>query len=156
MKSKRWKQIGLIALSAFIGLVLWQALSRPSLVLRSTDGRELMRLALGETDFFEVSFRHSVNRGLVRERYQIDPKDRSITLVTGWFENYGAGMMDTISEDMEIREEDGFLRIDFSYPPMREVVYRSAGIANHALAIGTERIALFERWPYQAIHISVE
>lgn len=146
----------LIALFALLGLLLlfWQ--SSYQISLKDQEGKLLQVIPLQEKDYFEIEFRHSVNRGLVQERYEIDRAACSIYLSTGWFENYGAGMMDTLGEGMVMTEDGDSLKIDFPKQEMTSVTYRSAGIANHTMTYGDTTIHFFENWPYQSITISIE
>ena len=146
----------LIALSVLIGVFFLNFNDTPQIILKDAKGKTLAEIPLGEADYFEVEFRHSVNKGLVRERYHIDSADNTISLETGWFESYGAGMMDTISEDMVMTEEDDMLRIDFPEQKLPYITYRSAGIANHKMTYQDNEIYFFEKWPYQSIQISID
>lgn len=159
MKISKKSQVGLIALSVLIGLsafVFVNFSKEDCIVLKDDKDKVLMKIPLDETDFFEVEFRHSVNKGLVRERYRINQEEQAISLSTGWFENYGAGMMDTIGDDMVMTEDGDMLKIEFPEQSLPYVIYRSAGIADHKLNYHGREIRFFEKWPYQSIKISVE
>ena len=91
-----------VFLSVVILLVLLPLLP-PSLVV-SSRGKVRYEKVITSTEC-EVGFRHSVNKGLIREVYRLDPENRLITLEEGYFQSYGAGMIDTIYEtaDMNFR-----------------------------------------------------
>lgn len=150
-KIKRW---GLFALSVFLLGILALLPFRNAIILTGDSGI-LTKIPLKADDFFEVEFRHSVNKGLVIERFEVDLGDQSLSLVTGWFESYGAGMMDSITAEMKISQDRDMMRIDF--PPVHQelVVYRSAGIAGHRLIYEGKAFPFHERWGEQAIRISV-
>ncbi len=126
------------------------------LCIRNTDGKILASLDIQKNDHFEITFRHSVNKGLVKERFSIC-EGESIALTTAWFENYGAGMLDTIPEGAKISEEGSFLRIDFVPNKQASVSYAAAGIAGHELTIisSDQKIKLFDINPYGTCNISV-
>lgn len=126
------------------------------ILLRDDDGVVEKRISLGEEDYFDVVFRHSVNRGLIIERYTFDREGQKISLTSAWFENYGAGMMDAIEEGMSMVEDGNMLRIDFPDWPLSSITYRSGGIANHKFIYEDQTIDFFEEWPYKAVTIGLE
>lgn len=115
-----------------------------------------MRIPVRDAEVFDISFRHSVNKGMVIERYRIDRDTDSFYLETGWFESYGAGMMDQLSEGVVMTEEGNFLRLDFPRKDITEVSYAAAGIADHHLKIGEREISLFKQNPYKTDIIFLE
>lgn len=129
---------------------------RLDLVIKNRQGVELRRIPVRDAEVFDISFRHSVNKGMVIERYRIDRDTDSFYLETGWFESYGAGMMDQLSEGVVMTEEGDFLRLDFPRKDMREVSYAAAGIADHHLKIGMQEISLFKQNPYKTDIIFLE
>ncbi len=148
---------GLLALSALLAVSLLAIFFVPTTdaIVLTGDQSVLTKIPIKNEIFFEVEFRHSVNRGLVIERYEVDTADSSLALITGWFESYGAGMMDTVGEGMKMSEDRGMLRIDFSPQKTSQVVYRSAGIAGHRILYGDKVFLVHERWGEQSIQISV-
>lgn len=155
MKSNN--RMGLIALSVLLVLIL--VLMVPfsqRLNLKTRDGEFIKSYSLKNGNYFEVHFRHSVNKGLIIERYQLDKKSGLIYLKNGWFENYGAGMMDTIDEDMKIFDDGNMMRIDFPENKIESVNFASAGIADHTFIYGKNRISLYEEYPYKTINFGIE
>ena len=151
-KIRRW---GLPALSVFFFILLAGLVPIKNGIVLQGDRGILTKIPIESGDYFEMQFRHSVNRGLVIERYEVDGESRSLSLVTGWFESYGAGMTDTIDDGMKISEDRGMLRIDFPSQEMKQVVYRPAGIAGHRLMVGEKNFLIYEHWGGQAVRISV-
>lgn len=150
-------QMGLRALSVL--LIIMMLLFIPAtkrLNLRTSQGSLIGSFSLGNGEYFDIVFRHSVNKGLIRERYYMDMKTQKINLTSGWFENYGAGMMDTIDENMKMTEDGDMLRIDFAQNWMQSVNYASAGIANHVFIYGDNRVKLYDLQPYKTINIRIE
>ena len=150
-------QIGLIALSVLI--IIFLSFNFPfitRLVLESKDGKCIKSYSLNKGEYFEINFNHSVNKGYITERYQLDKNDDSIYLKYGWFENYGAGMMDTIDDTMEMIEDENRLRIEFPERRLRNVKFSSAGIANHILVYGDEKFDFFKQYPYKTITIGLK
>lgn len=145
-----------MALSALLAIyMIFQ--SGESYVIRLKDQEQtVMDIPLGDEDYFDIAFKHSVNKGLVIERYQIDKEHMTIYLRSGWFENYGAGMMDTVEDGMAMTEEGDMLKIDFPRSDMESVTYRSGGIAGHKFTYGSQEIDLFDHWPYKSVTISLE
>lgn len=155
MKSKL--QIGLIALSVLI--IIYMFMFNPfieRLVLSERDGEILESYSLKKSDYFDITFRHSVNKGLITERYEMDKEEGTIFLTYGWFENYGAGMMDTIDENMKMMTDGNRLRIEFPKNKVNSVKFASAGIANHIFIYGDEEFNLFENYPYKTIDIGIK
>jgi len=151
------KQMGLRALSVLllILLLLFVPFSE-RLNLKTRDGKIIRSYSLKNGDYFDVQFRHSVNKGMVIEQYELDKANKLIYLKSGWFESYGVGMMDTLDETMKLVEDGNLLRIDFSQDGMKSVNYASAGIANHMFTYGENKISLYEECPYKTINISIE
>lgn len=151
------KQIGLSALSVLLIIVLIITIPFSTrLNLKSRDAELIKSYSLRNGKYFQIQFRHSVNRGIVVEEYQIHKKDKLINLERGWFENYGAGMMDTLGEGMTMTEDSNMLRIDFPENMVESVNFAAAGIANHIFTYGDKQIALYEEYPYKTINIRVE
>lgn len=123
--------------------------SRLDLVIKNRKNMVLERIPVKGAEYFDISFRHSVNKGEIIERYRIDNRTRTFYLETGWFESYGAGMMDSLAEGVEMSEEGRYLRLDFPRKDLQEVSYAAAGIADHLLEIGENKLYLFEKNPYK-------
>lgn len=148
-----------IAGGLLITLLLIFAATYPlltKLCISNAEGRALLVLDIDKSDRFDISFRHSVNKGIVKEEFHIC-EDGSFALETAWFESYGAGMLDTIPEGAAISEEGDFMRIDFAPNPLREVAYGAAGIAGHELVVHStgQKVRLFDLNPYKTCRISV-
>lgn len=155
MKNKL--QIGLIALSVLI--ISYVFVATPfieRLVLSGRDGEILKSYSIEKADYFDITFRHSVNKGLITERYELNKNDGTIFLTYGWFENYGAGMMDTIDENMKMTPDGDMLKIEFPKKEVSSVKFASAGIANHIFIYGDEKFNLFENYPYKTIDIGIK
>lgn len=155
MKNKL--QIGLIALSVLI--ISYVFVATPfieRLVLSGRDGEILKSYSIKTADYFDITFRHSVNKGLITERYELNKNDNTIFLTYGWFENYGAGMMDTIDENMKMTPDGDMLKIEFPKKEVQSVKFASAGIANHIFIYGDEKFNLFENYPYKTIDIGIK
>ena len=150
-------QMGLIALSVLLALtvsVFAPAFQR--LNLRTSDGELVSSFSPDNGAYFDIQFRHSVNKGLITERYILNKETGKICLTSGWFENYGAGMMDTIDEGMKMTEDGDRLRIDFPQNWIDSVNFASAGIANHIFIYGDYELRLYELRPYKTINIRIE
>ena len=156
MKIKKSSQAGILALLGLLATFLILQGRESYVISLMAQGQTTISIPLGLEDHFDISFRHSVNKGLVTERYQIDKEAKTIYLKTGWFENYGAGMIDTVEEGMVMTEEGDRLRIDFPRQDTKSVTYRSGGIAGHRLIYENQEIDLFEHWPYESVTISIE
>lgn len=142
--------------SALFVLLLITLPVKDSICLRDENAKILLQVPVKNRETFDIQFRHSVNKGMIVERYEVDTKEGKIALVTGFFESYGAGMLDTVPENVKFKEENGMMRLDFEPVFQDDVIYRSAGIANHEFICGEKRYRLFDISPYKAINISVE
>lgn len=150
-------QMGLIALSVLLAVtvsIFVPAFQR--LNLRTSDGELVSSFSPENGNYFDIQFRHSVNKGLITERYILNKETGKICLTSGWFENYGAGMMDTIDEGMKMTEDGDRLRIDFPQNWIDSVNFASAGIANHIFIYGDYELRLYELRPYKTINIRIE
>lgn len=146
---------GTLLLLFTIALILFVP-SKLSLVVQDKSGRDVSILPVENTSYFEVSFRHSVNKGIIIERYEINLENKTFYLKTGWFQSYGAGMMDSVAEGVQMTEEGDFLRLDFPKNELHQVSYAAAGIANHKLSIGNNEVFLFQKNPYKTSIISLK
>ncbi len=105
----------------------------------------------------EVGFRHSVNKGLIREVYRLDPKNRLITLEKGYFQSYGAGMIDTVYDtaDMNFRQEGDFYILDFKPEWKASIGYIGGNIAGHTFKYGDDILEIGKLHPKQPFSISI-
>ena len=150
-------QMGLKALSVLLAVTVSMFVPAfQRLNLRTADGGIVSSFSTENGDYFDIQFRHSVNKGLITERYFLDKATGRICLTSGWFENYGAGMMDTIDEGMNMTEDGDRLRIDFPQRWIDSVNFASAGIANHIFMYGNDKLRLYELRPYKTINIRIE
>lgn len=150
-------QMGLIALSVLLAVTVSMFVPAfQRLNLRTSDGELVSSFSPDNGAYFDIQFRHSVNKGLITERYFLDKVTGKICLTSGWFENYGAGMMDTIDEGMKMTEDGDRLRIDFPQNWIDSVNFASAGIANHIFIYGNDKLRLYELRPYKTINIRIE
>ena len=106
----------------------------PSLLVTS-DGEVLFDRVLGFEEF-EVVFRHSYNKGMIREIYRISPDRTQIALLKSYNQSFGAGMADTV-EDVQgrnFRQEEEWFVMDFpTVVWVPEVRYIGGAIAGHRL-----------------------
>ena len=150
-------QMGLKALSVLLIIIILSFMpATQRLNLRTADGGIVSSFSTENGAYFDIQFRHSVNKGLITERYFLDKATGRICLTSGWFENYGAGMMDTIDEGMNMTEDGDRLRIDFPQRWIDSVNFASAGIANHIFMYGNDKLRLYELRPYKTINIRIE
>lgn len=145
---------GLFLLSLILFLFFFPL--KTSLCIRQKNGELIRYYDLKHQDYFQIEFCHSVNKGLIKERYSIDFSSCDFYLKTAWFESYGAGMLDSVPEDVVIQEEGSFLRLDFPVKRLKYIAYAAAGIANHKIIVGSDEIELFNINPYKTSFITVE
>lgn len=150
-----YKKAGGLLLLSLALLLLFFPL-RTNLCIRQKTGELIRFYDLKHQDYFQIEFCHSVNRGLIKERYSIDLKKCDFYLKTAWFENYGAGMLDNVPPDTTIQEEGNFLRLDFPEMRLKSIAYAAAGIANHKIIVGSDEVELFNINPYKTSFITVE
>lgn len=142
-------------LLAVVILLLLLPMLPPSLVV-SSRGKVRYEKIITSTEC-EVGFRHSVNKGLIREVYRLDPKNRLITLEEGYFQSYGAGMIDTINEtaDMNFRQEGDFYILDFKPEWKASIGYIGGNIAGHVFKYGDDTLEIGKLYPKQPFTISI-
>ncbi len=145
-----------ILLFALLIILAWLIPIKTELVLSDKNGTVLKVIDVASNQDFEISFKHSVNKGIVREKYHINSFEDSFYLQTGWFESYGAGMLDQIPEDVKMSEDGQFLRLDFPQKNLSSVSYAAAGFAGHKLQLADTVIDFFELNPYKTIIIKVK
>lgn len=138
-----------------IVLLLLLPLLPPSLVVAS-GGQVLYEKVIASTEC-EVDFRHSVNKGLIREVYRLDPENKLITLEEGYFQNYGAGMIDTVYDtaDMNFRQEGDFYILDFKPEWKASIGYIGGNIAGHIFKYGDDMLEIGTLRPKQPFSISI-
>jgi len=106
-------------------------------------------------DTIEVNFRHSVNKGMIREVYQLNNEQCQLSLKTGYFENYGAGMLDTVPDQIGFRDENGFLVLDFPLQFKDSWTYRAGPEAGHTIIYGNDVLPIYQMIPMKSFKISV-
>jgi len=156
VSSRRARILSLACVLIIITLVLFLApLVPPSLVV-SSEGQVVYEAVIKEP-VFEVSFRHSVNKGIVREVYRIDTESLMITLDEGYFQSYGAGMLDTttITDQMNFRQEGDYFILDFPENWQRTIHYIGGNTAKHVFAYGEDSLPIGEMRPQKPFVISV-
>lgn len=156
---KTFKQASLRRLPAFsvlfallVLLFFGLQLTAP-MELQVWSGGQLRYCAPYDQDQVEVVFRHSVNHGVIREIYRLDPELRQLALDLGHFESYGAGMLDTLPEEVKMHEEGDFLVLEFPLVFQKSITYRAGPIAGHRLIYGESQLRLSEIMPMEAFEI---
>lgn len=149
-----------IILPACVVLIIVVALTTlpvlpPSLVLR-VEGRAVYEKMIDSPEF-EVDFTHSVNKGRIREIYRIDAAQGVFTLEHGYFQSYGAGMLDTAPETdaMNFRQEGDYFVLDFPPQWRRSIAYIGGNIARHVLVYGEDEIRVGETYPKKSFTVSI-
>lgn len=150
MRYPKWARF---ALPLFLLLVTLLPIYPPSLLVAS-EGRILGEYPVDGVQC-EVWFYHSINKGLVREIYSIDARARTLSLTRGYFENYGAGMIDTVPPEVKLSSDDECLILDFPPEPVREVNYIAGIVSQHRFSYDGASLALFELAPRKPVRITV-
>jgi len=159
--NSRQKQASLWLLPAFFGLIIFILLfwfTNPVIGQRlqvSSDGKVIYDVPVTEKRL-EVAFNHSVNKGHIREIYIIDTNKSRLALEKAYFENYGAGMLDTVPPDVGFHQEDNYLVLDFPLKYQEQFTYRAGREARHTLAYGKDVLSLYEMVPQKNFTISVK
>lgn len=128
----------------------------PSIVLSS--GNDVMYEQVVTTAECEVSFRHSANKGIVREIFRLDANNGLITLAKSYNENFGAGMIDTVSDaaGLNFRREGAYYVMDFPQQWKTEVNYIGGDIAGHMFYYQDDAIAIGNLRPREPFTISIQ
>lgn len=108
------------------------------------------------SDEIKISFRHSVNKGMVIETYIIDKNSNKIFLDKAEFESYGAGMLDEIEDDMVFSTNEKMQIIKYKKKLENNVTYMAAGIAKHIFEYNNDVIDLYEKFGNSSIKIEVK
>lgn len=156
---KTFKQASLRRLPAFSVLIVMTGFlllglkmtAPPELQIWS--GEQLRYCAPYEQNAVEVTFRHSVNHGVIREIYHLDPESHQLALDLGYFESYGAGMLDTLPEEVKMHEDGNFLVLEFPLEFQESITYRAGPTAGHRLIYGESQLRLSEIMPMKAFEI---
>ena len=143
-------------LFALLAALLLLPLLPPALVA-SSNGKVLYVEFVSDRHF-EIDFRHSINKGYVREIYLIDPETCRLTLEHGYYQSFGAGMIDTVqdAEGLNFRREDKYYVLDFPENWQEKVPYIGGDIAGHVFCYGADEIPFGTRWPRQPFTLTVE
>lgn len=122
----------LSALTILMAVLLFAPVWGTSLVLSS--GEQVLFEKKVTDDVCEVKFRHSVNKGLIREVYRIDPENKKIALVQSFNQSFGAGMLDTVEDtapfDFRFNGTDYYV-MDFPAEWQNQINYIGGNIAQH-------------------------
>lgn len=105
---------------------------RPSSIVLSSGNIVIFERIVDSTEC-EVTFRHSVNKGVVREIFALSPELNMLSLKTGYNESFGAGMIDTIetAQGLNFRKEGNWFVLDFPMKWEKEIHYIGGNIAKH-------------------------
>lgn len=127
----------------------------PSLLV--TTGDEVIFEKIIHEPTCEVGFRHSYNKGRIREMYRLRPETGELAMVTGYFENCGAGMLDTTYETvgMNFRIEGSYFVLDFPEDWKKEVHYIGGNIAKHHFTYGDTTLELGEERSQRQFTLSI-
>lgn len=128
-EDKRTRGILPACLLLLILLCLYLPLLPPSLLLVSEE-QVLFERVLGEP-YCEVDFCHSVNKGNIREIYRLDGQRQMLNLETGYYQSYGAGMIDTPPPEMDLRQEGDYLILSFPANWQERINYIGGAVARH-------------------------
>ncbi len=149
------KKAGGVILLLLLGFFIFILPIKTEVIFLAKDGEVLKAVDASSTNFFEVSFKHSVNKGIVRERYYINQLNNSFYLKTGWFESYGAGMLDELPDGVQMSEDGDFLKLEFPKETLDNIWYAAAGIAKHKIEVGDTIVDLYELNPYKTTILKV-
>lgn len=130
----------------------------PASLLVTSSGTLLYEQTV-KADTCEVMFRHSVNKGLIREIYRIDSKNCRIALVQSYNQSFGAGMLDTVEDTapFHFRSDGGqYYIMDFPAIWQEQINYIGGNIAGHVFSYQDDVIHIGEERPKQPFRISVK
>lgn len=152
----RARAISFACILLIVIIVLMSLPLFPPSVVISSKSKVLYEKAITSTEC-EVDFRHSANKGLIREVYRLDPDNKVITLEEGYFQSYGAGMIDTTYEtaDMNFRQEGNYYVIDFKPDWQTSIGYIGGNIAGHSFKYGDDILEVGKLFPKQPFSISI-
>ncbi|RPF43207.1 uncharacterized protein DUF1850 [Hydrogenoanaerobacterium saccharovorans] len=150
----KWAGLLLPAFSVLIIIILlFLPLFPPSLLVVS-QGKVLGEYPV-QADNFEVQFRHSVNKGLIREVYKIDAERLTITLDKGYFESYGAGMIDTVPPEVTYSSDEQFVILDFADHYRHQIDYTAGIVSQHMFYYEDKSLVLYKLAPRKPVAITV-
>lgn len=122
----------------------------------SSEGTVLYERIVDATEC-EVDFRHSYNKGLIREVYRVDPDNRLITLERSYNQSFGAGMLDTVddTQDMNFHQEGDYYVMEFAPNWQKEIHYIGGNIARHTFVYGDDIVSIGDLRPKKPFTLSV-
>lgn len=137
-------------------VLLFSPLIPASVVLSS--GNLVVYESIIGSDVCEITFRHSVNKGMVREIYVLSSDRLMLSLKTGYNESFGAGMIDTIdtAKGLNFRKEGDWFVLDFPENWKKEVHYIGGNIAKHCFLYEDTVVEIGELRSQKPFTISVE
>lgn len=149
------RRAGWILAACAVIVLFFLPLCPPSVVVSS---HEKVLYEKRATDpLCQVVFRHSVNKGLVREVYRMNLKTCMLTLETGYFQSYGAGMPDHAADvnGEHLRQEGEYYVLDFAPVWQESIHYIGGNTAGHVFLYGEDSLDLGKRYPRAPFVLSV-
>ncbi|WP_312644610.1 DUF1850 domain-containing protein [Hydrogenoanaerobacterium sp.] len=134
-------------------ILLFLPLLPPSLLVVS-QGKVLGEYPV-HSNSFEVQFRHSVNKGLIREVYKIDVQRLTITLDKGYFESYGAGMLDIVPPEVTYSSDDEFIILDFPDYYQPQIDYVAGIVSQHMFYYEDHVLSLYKLAPRKPVQFTI-
>lgn len=111
------------------------------LILDDRSGEQIASFPLQESEFFSISFVHSVNQSIVEEKYQ--RRKDEIFLVSCRYFGLGAGVLTEITDSQTLSYlEDGSMVVSNIDARMNYLSYIVGTISDHVLHIGGRDISL--------------
>lgn len=110
-----------------------------------------------DAEDFIITYRHSVNKGEVKEYYSIDYNEKTINLNRCEFESYGAGMPDQLPKGVIMTQNQGSIALQFPANPQKQIFILPGREADHKLLYnskdGEHILHLGQIFPYKQVKI---
>ncbi len=152
--NKLWR-VGFFLLATVIIAVLNLPIVPASILLSS--GEDIIYEAIITEPTCQVTFKHSVNKGDVKEEYIFDTDNQLISMSKGYFQGYGAGMLDIYADtaDMNFRLEDGYFVLDFPTNWQESIGYIGGNVAQHKFIYNDHIVEVGNLYPREPFTLSV-
>lgn len=127
-----------------------------SICLKDEDSRVLIKIPIKQGYVFETEFFRSENQGRVVERYELDNADRSLRLLSAWYEEYDENILQRNEGEIKVYRENGMTRVDFPPNKADRIEYRSPDRSVHSFTYGTFRMELLQDRTNASVQISID
>jgi len=133
--------ISLVAICLLTGTFIFFPFQDGLVIRYLRSGDYIASIPVSKGDSIYLSYRHSVNKGEVVDRFLID-SDGSLVLTGSVFESFGAGMSDGFDEGIQMKRGAEGLELEGLHLRLGSLRVAVGSVANHRLRVGKKEIKL--------------